>query len=94
MNLLQLELPLFEHSRNRAESRKSKLTSKKLTGSAARHYKTKEMLRLFKLEKVNSGICSARAHSGAYRHDNYVAIYIAYDKWEVFRHYPARPISA
>ncbi len=89
MNTQQLKLPLFEKSKNRAELRRPGLT-KNHKISTPKYYKTQEILQLFKLEKANSGLCSARAHDGAYRQDKYVAIHISHDKWEVFRSYVTR----
>jgi hypothetical protein len=89
MNTVQLKLPLFEHSKNRAELRKPEFTNNRKV-STPRYYRTQEILQLFKLEKANSGLCSARAQNGVYRQDKYVAIHISHDKWEVFRSYVTR----
>jgi hypothetical protein len=90
MNTVQLKLPLFEQSKNRAVLRKPASTSKNIVSSTRKYYKTQQILQLFKLEKANSELAAARAHNGAYRQDKYVAIHISHDKWEVFRSYVAR----
>jgi hypothetical protein len=94
MNLLQLTLPLFEHFKNRPESQKTRSAAGKRSGSTSRYYKTQELLKLLRLEKPNAALRSARARNGAYRHDHYVAVHVAHDKWELFRRYSVREISA
>jgi hypothetical protein len=92
MNPRQLKLPLFGHSKNQAELRKPVSTSRNVTSSARKYYKTQQILQLFKLEKVNSELCAARAQNGAYRQDSYVAIHISHDKWEIFRRYSIQEV--
>ena len=93
MNLLQLTLPLFEHSGSCAEPRKLRLPTGRSCGPTSRYYKTQEVLRLLKLEKPNAALCSARARNDAYWHDPYVAVHVAHDKWEIFRRYSFREVS-
>ncbi len=94
MNTRQLKLPIPVHSKDRAESRKPVSTSRNLTSSARKYYKTQQILQLFKQEKANSELRAARAQNGAYRQDNFVAIHISHDKWEIFRSYSIREVPA
>lgn len=94
MNTRQLKLPLFEHSKNQAQLRKPASMNGNVNSSVRKHYKTQQILQLFKLEKLNSELRAARAQNGAYRQDSYVAIHISHDKWEVFRSYSIREVLA